>query len=216
MPRGQKSSKNTVEKKKSVENIFNISEIFHKIWSGRNSLQRSILLSVWLLLSVLVLSLGFVFGYIFQYIKNILEDKREFLPDWSFKEGIGKFYLNGWKLFLVVLPYILLNWLLSYLFIRNILFFIPVLFYIFSVFTLPYNMIRYVECEDYKKLLDLNSYWEFLTGRFFEIIGLVMLSIGIYAFAMLGVIGLIFVAFTLSWAMLITTYQWTVLYKENK
>ncbi len=214
MPRGR--PKKTVDEKKT--SLYDLSTIFQKLWKDDRSAKKSILFAAFLLFSVILVSIGLVFGYLFYFIRNILEGKEYKLPDWPLNNGkkLTDMYIRGWKLFLVFLPYLLLNLLFFIGFIKTVLFPIPIIFCVFTIITLPFLTIKYVEYEDYKKLFDFEDIIKYIGKNIVDIIVLIIFTIGIFVVACFGVVLLVFVAFTLTWALFVTTFQWTMLYKKYK
>src|SRR6056297_2106843 len=98
--------------KTTHDNIFNVPNIFRSLMYEENALSKTIILSVTLLFSVLLVSIGLYLGYFFEFVKNVMDRRRKkVLPEWDFNNWnyIWKLYLRGWKLFLILLPFILIN-----------------------------------------------------------------------------------------------------------
>ncbi len=201
----------------SGNNIFDITGIFHKLMDAPDGWKKILYFAIILMFSILIIPLGFVFGYLFYFIKNILKGKRNILPKWDFKDGkyMSDMFINGWKLFLVCLPFLILNVLFGLL-LKTILFFIPILIMLITAFTLPYFLVLFVEKGNFKDLLDLSGLELYIKKEWINILIAIIISIGISVFASLGVIALIFVFYTWSWAIFILSYIWANIYIDYK
>ncbi|MCD6579704.1 DUF4013 domain-containing protein [bacterium] len=205
------------EKIRSNGNVFDISSIFHQLMDCKEGWKKILYFAIFLMFSILLVPMGFVFGYIYYFIKNVLNGKREILPKWDFKDGkyMSDMFINGWKLFLVWLPFLVLNILFGLL-MRTFLFFIPVIIQIATAFVLPYFMILFVEKGNFKDLFEFSGLEIYIKKEWINIILALIISIGISVFASFGAIGLIFVFYTWSWAIFILSYMWANIYIDYK
>ncbi len=212
---------------------MNIERGFKFVFQEKNWLAKIVVGGLMILLSFLIIPMLIYYGYLVEVTRRVIKGEEQLLPDW---DNIGHKILNGFKILVVILVYLLPPILLlvlsvffkmefngfksreivamlnsgdiSWLFLLSAFIYI-ILFYL----ALPFIIGKYAENESLNDAFAFSEVLKMLRDNFGDAVIVFLLSVFVSLLASLGFvfffIGIIFTGF---WANVVVYYLYGELY----